>query len=245
MKSRLFKNTNFPFLLWIGKNLDIYTVPHQHFKIQILNLWMSWENLCVSSNFTVENKMGDSHKRRWSHFKLNIDGGDIPFLKILRIYQWIGKNIFHWGRRKDFAVIQKVYLLKTSNFWPAPPLFIPVHFTGRILINFLTMFFTQIYLYTITTIKIFIYIYIFIYKKNSKKSLRFFHKTFRNYPSSYYKELCLLFEKSSNFFHRVSIEIRLTPSVPLFKFIHSLGTPSPHPQQTIYQKGLIRRDGKS
>ena len=72
MQSRLFKNPNFPSLLWIGKNLEIYTAPDQHFKIQMLNLWMSWENLCPNLTFTVENKMGNSHKRGWSHFKLNI-----------------------------------------------------------------------------------------------------------------------------------------------------------------------------
>ena len=43
------------------------------FKIQMLNLWMSWENLCPNLTFTVENKMGNSHKRGWSHFKLNIN----------------------------------------------------------------------------------------------------------------------------------------------------------------------------
>ena len=60
MQSRLFKNPNFPSLLWIGKNLEIYTAPDQHFKIQMLNLWMIWENLCPNLSFT-ENKMGDSH----------------------------------------------------------------------------------------------------------------------------------------------------------------------------------------
>ena len=54
-------------LLWIEKNLEIYTAPDQHFKIQMLNLWMSWENLCPNLNFTVENKMRNSHKRGWSH----------------------------------------------------------------------------------------------------------------------------------------------------------------------------------
>ena len=49
-------------------------------------------------SFTVENKMGNSHKRGWSYFKLNINGWDIPFPKNLRIYQWIGKNIFHWEK---------------------------------------------------------------------------------------------------------------------------------------------------
>ena len=64
--------------LLIGKNLEIYAVLEQHFKIQMLNLWMSWGNIC--------------------HLKLNIYDGDILFPKILRIYQWIGKNIFHWGK---------------------------------------------------------------------------------------------------------------------------------------------------
>ena len=34
----------------------------QHFKIQILNLWMNRKNLCPNLSFTVENKMGKSHK---------------------------------------------------------------------------------------------------------------------------------------------------------------------------------------
>ena len=37
--------------------------PDQHFKIPMLNLWMSWENLCPNLSFTVENKMENSHKR--------------------------------------------------------------------------------------------------------------------------------------------------------------------------------------
>ena len=86
------------YLLWIGKNLEIYTAPDQHFKIQMLNPWMSWENWCSNLSFTVENKMGNSHKSAWSHFKLNINDWDIPFPKILRIYQWIRKIIFHWGK---------------------------------------------------------------------------------------------------------------------------------------------------
>ena len=70
MQSRLFKNPNFPSLLRIGKNLEIYTVPDQRFKIQMLNLWMSWENLCPNLSFTFENNMGNSHKRGWSHSNL-------------------------------------------------------------------------------------------------------------------------------------------------------------------------------
>ena len=74
-----------------------YTAPDQHFKIPMLNLCMSWEKLCPNLSFTVENKMENSHKRGWSHFKLKINDWDIPFPKILRVCQWIGKNIFHWG----------------------------------------------------------------------------------------------------------------------------------------------------
>ena len=82
-------------LLWIGKNLKIYTAPDQHLKIQMLNLWMSWENLCPNLSFTVENKIWNSHKRGWSHFKLNINDWDIPIPKILRICQWFGKNMMN------------------------------------------------------------------------------------------------------------------------------------------------------
>ena len=75
-----------------------YATPNQHFKIQMLNLWMSWEKLCPNLSFTIGNKMGNSHKRGWSHFKLNINDWDIPFPKILRICQRIGKSTFHWGK---------------------------------------------------------------------------------------------------------------------------------------------------
>ena len=92
------KNYNFPSLWWIGQSLEIYTAPGQHFKILILNLWMSLENLCPNLSFTVENKMENSHKRGWSHFKLKINDWDIPSPKILRICQWPGKNVFHWGK---------------------------------------------------------------------------------------------------------------------------------------------------
>ena len=95
MQFRYFRNPNFPSLLWIGKNLEIYTAPDQHFKIPMLKRWMSWENLCPNLSFTVQNKVDNSHKKEWSHFKLKINDWDIPFPKILRICQWIGKNIFH------------------------------------------------------------------------------------------------------------------------------------------------------
>ena len=56
---------------WEKLGNKIYRAPDQRFKIQMLNLWRNWENLCPDLSFTVENEMGDSHKRGWSHFKLN------------------------------------------------------------------------------------------------------------------------------------------------------------------------------
>ena len=59
------------------------------------------------------------------------------------------------------------------------------------------------------------------YKKSLKKCLCRFNKTFSNYQATYQKELYFLFGKSDNFFHRVSIEIGLTPPLPspcLFSF---------------------------
>ena len=32
---------------------------------------MNWEGICRNLTFTVENKMGNLHKKRWPHFKLN------------------------------------------------------------------------------------------------------------------------------------------------------------------------------
>ena len=77
------------------------------------------------------------------------------------------------------------------------------------------MFFTQIYIYDNNK-----NIYMLIYKKSLKKCLRLFHKTFSN---------C---QNNQAIFHRVSIEIGLTPPLQLFVFIHSLRTPPPPPQQT-------------
>ena len=96
------KNPNSPSLfIWIGKN---YTQPktNQHFKIQILNLWINSQNLYPNLSFSVINKMANSHKKGWSHFKLNINDWDIPFPKTLRIYQWFWKNILQWEKWNEF-----------------------------------------------------------------------------------------------------------------------------------------------
>ena len=50
-----------------------YTALEQHFKVSMLNLWMSWQKLYPNLSFTVKNKMENSHKRGSSHFKLKIN----------------------------------------------------------------------------------------------------------------------------------------------------------------------------
>ena len=47
MKSGDFKNPNLSILYRIGKSLEI------------LNLWLNWENLRPNLRFTVENKIGN------------------------------------------------------------------------------------------------------------------------------------------------------------------------------------------
>ena len=54
VQPKLFKNPNFPSLFMNWKKLEVYTAQDQHFKIQILNIWMSWEKLCPNLSFTVD-----------------------------------------------------------------------------------------------------------------------------------------------------------------------------------------------
>ena len=69
MRYRLFKNAQFPTSFMNWENLGNKHSLYQYFKMQMLNLWMSWKNL----SFIVEKKMGNSHKRGWSYFKVNIN----------------------------------------------------------------------------------------------------------------------------------------------------------------------------
>ena len=71
----------------LGSMLD--TAQDQHFKIQILNLSMNWKKLCPNLSFTVEKRWEIDIRKGLlkSHFELNINDSDIPFSKILRIYQ--------------------------------------------------------------------------------------------------------------------------------------------------------------
>ena len=72
MQPRLFKNLNPPHLR-IEKNLEVHTAQDQHFKIQILILWMNWKRIWSNLSFNVENEVGSLRKKGWSHFKLNIN----------------------------------------------------------------------------------------------------------------------------------------------------------------------------
>ena len=101
MQSRLFKNSNFPSFSWIGKNLEIYIVPDQHFKIPVLNPWMSWENWCPNLSFTVENKIANSHKRVWSHFKLKVNDWDIPSPLSLNWEKYFPSGKTKWTHQAD------------------------------------------------------------------------------------------------------------------------------------------------
>ena len=196
MQSRLFKNPNFSSFLWIGKNLEKYTAPNQHFKIQMLNLWMGWKNVCPNVSFTVQNKIRNSHKRGWSHFKLNINDWDILFPKTLRIYQWIERNTLGWFKKYVHSKLlifdllppcSSLFILHAGcwNEFSNEKLGSEKREKNYLFVNStykMTMLFTQIYMYTITTIKIFTCSYI---KKSLKKCLRLFNKTFSNYQATY------------------------------------------------------------
>ena len=68
-------------------------------------------------SFTVENKMKNSRRKGWSHFKLNTDDWDIPFPQVLRIYEWIGKDVFIG----ENGINQFGILSVPQNIWPKGP----------------------------------------------------------------------------------------------------------------------------
>ena len=179
------------------------------------------------------------------HFKLNINDWDIPSPKILRIYQWIWKTTFHWGKwnepikliRECVRLKIKIQILVTAKrlwvhsksmftqnfkFWACSPLFIPVHFYMQDAYEFLNekfrsdkrennFFFCKL---SIKDSNVFTQIYMLIYKRKFKKMSTPFLAIFP---------------------HRVSIEIGLTPALPLFVFILTLRT-SPRPPQKSFIK---------
>ena len=117
-------------------------------------------------------------------------------------------------QQKDFGVIQKVgYVYSKLKFSTCYPLFIPVHFTCRMLMKFLNEKLTS-------EERKFIFSYI---KKSLRKCLHRFNKTFSNYQATIRRNY-LLFEKLGNFFSQSEHRDRLNPFPPLFVFIHSLRT---------------------
>ena len=52
----------------------------------------------------------------------------------------IGKSYFKNYQKKWLGVILKVCSLKTSNFWPPPPLLVPVPFTCTRTLNVLSLY---------------------------------------------------------------------------------------------------------
>ena len=99
----------------------------------------------------------------------------------------------------------------------------------------MTLFFTQIYIYDNNNKDIFTCWYI---KKVLKNVYAFFLKLLATAKQLIRRNsiFCL---KNKEIFHRVSIVIGLTPSIPLFVFIRSLRTLLPPSQQTLYEKSSL------
>ena len=148
-------------------------------------------------------------------------------------------------QQKDFGVIQKVCSLKTSNFQPAFPMFIPVNFTCRMLMIFWMknwgakrekkIFFCKL---DIKDDKVFYTDEKYINKytdKILKNACAFLIKLVAATKQLIRRNsICCL--KHQAIFHRVNIEIGLTPSLSLFVFICSLRTPF-----LLYTKPFLKR----
>ena len=65
--------------------MEVYTAQDQHFKIQILNLWMNWEKLWPNLSITTVEIRWGIHLKKLGHI-LNLTKV-IGIPKILRIYQ--------------------------------------------------------------------------------------------------------------------------------------------------------------
>ena len=60
---RLFKNPDFPISFINWEKLGNIHSPRPTIQNSNVEFMVSWEDLCPSFSFTVENKMGNSHKR--------------------------------------------------------------------------------------------------------------------------------------------------------------------------------------
>ena len=80
---------------------------------------MNWKKFCPNLKFTVENKIVIDIKQGRLHFEHN--KWDNPLPQILKIYQWIGKNIFSIGKSGILSPVKnlgiELNLCKSSRFW--------------------------------------------------------------------------------------------------------------------------------
>ena len=102
MKARWLQKSQFLTSLMNWENIGSTHSSRATFKIQSFEYMGKLGKFMANLRFTVENKMRNSHKKGWSHFKLNINDWDIPFPKTLRIYQWFWKNILQWEKWNEF-----------------------------------------------------------------------------------------------------------------------------------------------
>ena len=93
----------------------------------------------------------------------------------------------------------------------------------------MAMFFTRIDIYGNNNKNI----YMLIYKK-SLKNVYAISITLLATAKQLNRRNSFCCLKNQAIFHRVSIEIGLTPPLPLFVFIRSLRTPLPPPEQTLH-----------
>ena len=81
-------------------------------------------------------------------------------------------------------------------------------------------------------------------KNNNKKHLYMLdqaqnRKTFSNCQATYQKELCMLFGKSGNFFHRANVQIGLTPAPPVYFCLLFKESPPPCALNVLFEWPLI------
>ena len=102
--------TNWEKLGKIGKN----TAPDQHFKIQMLNLWMSWENLCPNLSFTLLKIRWGIYIKEDGHISNLTQMIEISYsLKFREFINELGKTIFHWGKwNEPIKLIKECVTLK-------------------------------------------------------------------------------------------------------------------------------------
>ena len=173
------KNLDFQTFQWLAKiwkcNLGFSKIPIFHLFYKLGKTWKYTQpqtNISKSQCW-IYGWVGKTYvliealllKIRWRiHIKeddgiSNLNERDIPFPKILRICQWIGKNIFHWKKWNEPIKLIREYvrlkikilmLVAAKRLWGHSKsmftqnfkfsicflLFIPFHFTCSMIMNF-------------------------------------------------------------------------------------------------------------